>query len=155
MITWPLVTETCCYRAMDTIMALWWQHSNHGPRCHHQLLTSLCSSLTSSLRFCLFSLWPHFSISSSLPFIQHSLAPLRRYCGLWVSGNHVKIVSRVLCPACAFWLQAGFFSPSMDCALCLAASRVMVQVSCISGAYVTSLVVILDLLLAMLPRVEP
>ena len=47
----------------------------HGPRWHHRLLASCCSSLPSSLQLCLFSLCPRPSVSLSLPFLLHLLAP--------------------------------------------------------------------------------
>ena len=54
-----------------------WQHwpgLHHRLRWHHWLLTSGCSSLPSSLNFCLSSLCPHPSACLSFQFFHQSLA---------------------------------------------------------------------------------
>jgi hypothetical protein len=61
MSTWALVvTDPCCCWAMDTDVV---PGLHHGPRWHHQIITSGCSC---SLQFCLSSLCPYPSVSLSL-----------------------------------------------------------------------------------------
>lgn len=80
-----------------------WQHRPglpHGPRWHLWLLIPGCSSLPSSLKFCVFFVSRSFCFSFSS--VSSPLA-LSGAWGLWVSG----ILSGVLCPSHAIWCQAG------------------------------------------------
>jgi hypothetical protein len=94
--SWPLVVTDLSYcRALDSEE----RHPHpHGLSWHHQLLTTGSSSLPWSLQICLSSLFTHPSLSFSLQFLYHLLAPLRGG-RVQVSGVISGVVSGVLCPA--------------------------------------------------------
>lgn len=111
-------TSTCTLAAAQTIAICLTFDSNRPPFIHagphNQMWTPVATQTRTSpathtrlflttFEFCLSSLYPHPSVSLSLPFLLHLLAPLSGTLGLCVSGVISGMVPGVLWPASALW----------------------------------------------------